>query len=122
MDFAFFRWCGITVYIVKDKLYFSCHIFFSFSGLKTFYPDLYYFCYRVIWDLIKQKLILPFVDLELHSYDLGIENRDATDDQGKHNTCINQMLCNVSWLSYSSFSSGLLYIKRLKVEWDTLFE
>lgn len=32
------------------------------------------------------------------------------------------MLCNVSWLSYSSFSSGLLYIKRLKVEWDTLFE
>lgn len=57
------------------------------------------FCYRVIWDLIKQKLILPFVDLELHSYDLGIENRDATDDQGKHNTCINQMLCNVSWLS-----------------------
>lgn len=36
---------------------------------------------RVIWDLIKQKLILPFVDLELHSYDLGIENRDATDDQ-----------------------------------------
>lgn len=37
---------------------------------------------RVIWDLIKQKLIFPFVELELHSYDLGIENRDATDDQG----------------------------------------
>lgn len=36
---------------------------------------------RIIWDLIKQKLILPFVDLELHSYDLSIENRDATDDQ-----------------------------------------
>ncbi|OWF36365.1 isocitrate dehydrogenase [NADP] cytoplasmic-like [Mizuhopecten yessoensis] len=36
---------------------------------------------RVIWDLIKQKLILPFVDLELHTYDLGVENRDATDDQ-----------------------------------------
>ncbi|KAK3600343.1 hypothetical protein CHS0354_020010 [Potamilus streckersoni] len=36
---------------------------------------------RVLWDLIKEKLILPFVDLELHSYDLGIENRDATDDQ-----------------------------------------
>ncbi|XP_055996637.1 isocitrate dehydrogenase [NADP] cytoplasmic-like [Ostrea edulis] len=36
---------------------------------------------RVIWDLIKQKLIFPFVELELHSYDLGIENRDATDDQ-----------------------------------------
>ena len=41
--------------------------------------------FSIIWDLIKQKLILPFVDLELHSYDLGIENRDATDDQGQQN-------------------------------------
>ncbi|KAK8786652.1 hypothetical protein V5799_023574 [Amblyomma americanum] len=36
---------------------------------------------RVIWDLIKDKLILPFLDVELHTYDLGIENRDRTDDQ-----------------------------------------
>ncbi|KAA0198420.1 hypothetical protein HAZT_HAZT010072 [Hyalella azteca] len=36
---------------------------------------------RIIWDLIKEKLILPFLDVELHTYDLGIENRDATDDQ-----------------------------------------
>lgn len=36
---------------------------------------------RIIWDLIKQKLILPFLDIELHTYDLGIENRDKTDDQ-----------------------------------------
>ncbi|KAJ8298988.1 hypothetical protein KUTeg_023048 [Tegillarca granosa] len=36
---------------------------------------------RIIWDLIKQKLILPFIDLELHTYDLSIQNRDATDDQ-----------------------------------------
>lgn len=36
---------------------------------------------RVIWDLIKDKLILPFLDVELHVYDLGMENRDATDDQ-----------------------------------------
>ncbi|KAF2346814.1 Isocitrate dehydrogenase NADP-dependent, partial [Trinorchestia longiramus] len=36
---------------------------------------------RIIWDLIKEKLILPFIDVELHTYDLGIENRDATDDQ-----------------------------------------
>lgn len=35
---------------------------------------------RIIWDLIKQKLILPFLDIELHTFDLGIENRDATDD------------------------------------------
>lgn len=36
---------------------------------------------RIIWDLIKEKLILPFLDIELHVYDLGIENRDATNDQ-----------------------------------------
>ncbi|XP_066942604.1 isocitrate dehydrogenase [NADP] cytoplasmic [Macrobrachium rosenbergii] len=36
---------------------------------------------RIIWDLIKQKLVLPFLDIELHTFDLGIENRDATDDQ-----------------------------------------
>lgn len=36
---------------------------------------------RIIWDLIKQKLILPFLDVDLHTFDLGIENRDATEDQ-----------------------------------------
>ncbi|KAK1165922.1 isocitrate dehydrogenase [NADP] cytoplasmic isoform X1 [Acipenser oxyrinchus oxyrinchus] len=36
---------------------------------------------RVIWDLIKDKLILPYVEMDLHSYDLGMENRDATDDR-----------------------------------------
>ncbi|KAK9745641.1 Isocitrate/isopropylmalate dehydrogenase [Popillia japonica] len=36
---------------------------------------------RIIWDAIKDKLILPFLDIELHTYDLGIENRDKTSDQ-----------------------------------------
>ncbi|KAJ9588512.1 hypothetical protein L9F63_018124 [Diploptera punctata] len=36
---------------------------------------------RVIWQIIKDKLILPFVDIELHPYDLGIENRDKTEDK-----------------------------------------
>jgi len=36
---------------------------------------------RIIWDEIKNKLILPFLDIELKIYDLGIENRDATNDQ-----------------------------------------
>ena len=36
---------------------------------------------RVIWELIKKKLILPYLDIELLSFDLSIENRDATDDQ-----------------------------------------
>ena len=36
---------------------------------------------RIIWRLIKEKLIFPYLDLPLEYYDLGIENRDATDDQ-----------------------------------------
>ncbi|XP_004347033.1 isocitrate dehydrogenase 1 [Capsaspora owczarzaki ATCC 30864] len=36
---------------------------------------------RIIWDIIKQKLILPFVDLDIHFFDLGMEHRDATNDQ-----------------------------------------
>jgi isocitrate dehydrogenase len=36
---------------------------------------------RIIWRMIKDKLILPFLDVELLYYDLGIENRDATADQ-----------------------------------------
>lgn len=36
---------------------------------------------RIIWELIKEKLIFPFVELELHTYDLSIENRDSTCDQ-----------------------------------------
>ena len=39
--------------------------------------------FRIIWDLIKDKLILPFIDLDIKFYDLGIENRDKTNDQGK---------------------------------------
>lgn len=36
---------------------------------------------RIIWDLIKQKFIHPYLDIDLKYYDLGIESRDATDDQ-----------------------------------------
>ncbi|MFY9579570.1 MAG: NADP-dependent isocitrate dehydrogenase [Gaiellaceae bacterium] len=36
---------------------------------------------RIIWAFIKQQLILPYLDVELDCYDLGIEHRDATDDQ-----------------------------------------
>ncbi|KOC62265.1 Isocitrate dehydrogenase [NADP] cytoplasmic [Habropoda laboriosa] len=35
---------------------------------------------RIVWDAIKQKLILPYLDVELYTYDLGIENRDTTND------------------------------------------
>ncbi|HKQ45596.1 MAG TPA: NADP-dependent isocitrate dehydrogenase [Rhizomicrobium sp.] len=36
---------------------------------------------RIIWDLIKKKLVLPYLDVDLHYYDLSIEHRDLTDDK-----------------------------------------
>jgi isocitrate dehydrogenase len=36
---------------------------------------------RIIWQLIKDQLILPYLDIDLEYYDLSIQNRDATDDQ-----------------------------------------
>jgi isocitrate dehydrogenase len=36
---------------------------------------------RIIWQFIKDRLILPYLDVELRSFDLSIQNRDATDDQ-----------------------------------------
>ena len=36
---------------------------------------------RIMWDFIKKKLILPYLDVDLLYYDLGIEERDRTDDQ-----------------------------------------
>ena len=36
---------------------------------------------RIIWQMIKDELICPFVDLKTEYYDLGLEHRDATDDQ-----------------------------------------
>jgi isocitrate dehydrogenase len=36
---------------------------------------------RIIWQLIKDKLIFPYLDLDLAYFDLGMENRDATDDK-----------------------------------------
>ena len=36
---------------------------------------------RIIWAFIKEQLILPYLDIDLRYFDLGIESRDATDDQ-----------------------------------------
>ncbi len=36
---------------------------------------------RIIWAFIKEKLILPYLDVELKYYDLGVESRDATEDK-----------------------------------------
>src|SRR6201990_90285 len=36
---------------------------------------------RIIWQKIREKLILPYLDIDLKYFDLGIEHRDATNDQ-----------------------------------------
>ena len=36
---------------------------------------------RIIWSFIKKKLIIPYLDIDLKYFDLGIESRDKTDDQ-----------------------------------------
>ncbi len=36
---------------------------------------------RILWQMIKEELILPFVELKTEYYDLGLENRDRTGDQ-----------------------------------------
>jgi len=36
---------------------------------------------RIIWKFIKDKLILPYLELDIKYFDLGLENRDATNDQ-----------------------------------------
>src|SRR6201994_2236504 len=36
---------------------------------------------RIIWQWIRERLILPYLDIDLKYYDLGIEHRDATDDR-----------------------------------------
>ncbi|KAJ2575588.1 NADP-dependent isocitrate dehydrogenase, partial [Coemansia sp. RSA 1804] len=36
---------------------------------------------RIIWQRIKDKLILPYLDIDIKYYDLGMENRDKTDDK-----------------------------------------
>ena len=36
---------------------------------------------RIIWEFIKNKLILPYLDLGIEYYDLGMKSRDDTDDQ-----------------------------------------
>lgn len=36
---------------------------------------------RIIWDLIKEKLLNPHLEMELHTFDLGVQYRDQTDDK-----------------------------------------
>ena len=49
---------------------------------------------RIIWQDIKDKLILPYLDIDLEYYDLSVENRDATDDH---------LLSHCRYLPHSQF-------------------
>jgi isocitrate dehydrogenase len=51
---------------------------------------------RIIWKMIKDKLILPFLDIELKYYDLGILNRDATNDRVTHESAEATLKYNVA--------------------------
>ena len=42
---------------------------------------------RIIWSFIKDKLIKPYLDIDLKYYDLGMENRDKTNDQVTIDCC-----------------------------------
>lgn len=50
---------------------------------------------RVIWAWIKEKLILPYLDINIQYFDLSIENRDATNDQVTMDAAIAIKKCNV---------------------------
>ena len=58
---------------------------------------------RVIWRLIKEKLIFPFLDLQVQYFDLSIQNRDATEDQvtidAAHAILENGVGIKVGWFS-----------------------
>ena len=63
-------------------------IFVSYFFLRLCRRGVCYVCAAVsavfssvIWDFIKQKLILPYVDIDIKYFDLGLPNRDATNDQ-----------------------------------------
>lgn len=66
------------IYIYDSSLSICCDHDINVLIIVSLFPLLN----RVIWELIKEKLIFPYVDLDIKSFDLGIEYRDETNDQG----------------------------------------
>ena len=54
---------------------------------------------RIIWQWIKDKLIFPFLDIELDYYDLGMEHRDATDDKVTIRSRLPRRSSGTAWAS-----------------------
>ena len=59
---------------------------------------------RIIWDFIKKKLILPYLNLKIESYDLSIQNRDKTADKVTIDSvnAIKKLLLKLQWLKIYS--------------------
>ena len=51
---------------------------------------------RIIWKFIQDKLILPYLDLDIKYYDLGMEYRDETIEDVRHKLTIPVLIVNVS--------------------------
>ena len=61
---------------------------------------------RVLWKLIKDELLLPYVDLKTEYYDLGLPNRDATRDQVTIDAAEANKKYGSGWTSTSSTRCG----------------
>lgn len=75
---------------------------------------------RVIWQLVKDKLILPFLDVNLEYYDLGLEHRDATDDRVTHDAAAAIARHGVG-VKCATITPSVLQVKefRLKKAWPS---
>lgn len=75
---------------------------------------------RVIWAMIKDKLIHPFLNLNIEYYDLGMENRDATNDQVTID-CANAMLKHNVGIKCATITPDELRVKEfnLKQMWKS---
>ena len=61
---------------------------------------------RIIWSFIKNKLIKPYLEIDLKYYDLGMENRDKTNDQVTID-------CAKAIQKYGALKGGLLAVWRI---------
>ena len=60
---------------------------------------------RILWQMIKDELLLPFIDLKTEYYDLGLKHRDETDDQVTKDSA-SESLSNFSPLSFCCSSAS----------------
>jgi len=62
---------------------------------------------RIIWRLIKENLLEPYIELNTEYYDLGLENRDKTEDQVTID-CITMLILLPSPMSEAIFKASII--------------